>query len=396
MYGKRKSLIIGSRESLLAVRQSEIVMEYLAENCPGLHCELKTMKTTGDRIMGRLDQIGGKGLFVKELDQALRDKKIDLSVHSLKDMPMEISPDLPVVGFSPREDPRDVLVLPAGSAGTGSLPEKSPDLPVVGFSPGEDPRDVLVLPAESACAGLSSEKGLSGEKEPLVETEPSTGIKRSTGIKQSAGKKLSAGTRLSAEAGPASLNGLLLQLDLSKPVGTSSRRRVLQLQRLFSGICPGIRFESVRGNIQTRLRKLDEGQYSALILAAAGLHRLHMEDRISRYFEVDEIVPSAGQGILALQGRAGEDYAFLNGFSSGESAMEAEAERAFVRALGGGCSSPIAAHAALQDGAMTLRGYYYDDGSEKGISRSLTRRVSTAEECRRAGEELAALILAAE
>ena len=115
MTQDRNTLIIGSRESVLAVRQSELVLDYLRRNCPQRKFELLTMKTTGDRILGkRLDEIGGKGLFVKELDQALRDKRTDLSVHSLKDMPAEIPEDLPVIGFSEREDPRDVLVLPEG------------------------------------------------------------------------------------------------------------------------------------------------------------------------------------------------------------------------------------------------------------------------------------------
>ena len=226
--------------------------------------------------------------------------------------------------------------------------ETPPELPVIAFSPREDPRDVLVLPA---------------------------------------------GNEGSAGADLIPLSGLLRKLDLSKPIGTSSRRRALQLQGLFSEICPQVRFESVRGNVQTRLRKLDEGQYSALILAAAGLHRLHLQKRISRYFEVDEIVPSAGQGILALQGREGEDYSCLHGFACRESAMAAEAERAFVRALGGGCTSPIAAHAAFEDGNMTLRGFYYDDEKGQGIRKSLTRQVSSLEECRSAGAELAAELL---
>lgn len=335
----RKTLIVGSRESLLAVRQSKIVMEYVEENCPGIRCELVTMKTTGDRIMGRLDRIGGKGLFVKELDQALRDGRIDLSVHSLKDMPMETAPELPVVAFSPREDPRDVLVLPAGCeafAAKGAIP---------------------------SAAGVSVKEG----------------------------QKTGAGGGLQAER--ISLKELSRQLDLSKPIGTSSRRRTLQLQSLFSEVCPQVRFESVRGNVQTRLRKLDEGQYSALILAAAGLHRLNLEDRISFYFGVDEIIPSAGQGILALQGREGKDYSCLQGFACRESAMAAEAERAFVRALGGGCTSPIASHAAFEDGIMTLRGFYYDDSLGKGVRRSLTKRISSMEECRAAGAELAALVL---
>jgi len=180
---KRESLIIGSRESLLAVRQARIVLDYLRESCPDLGCDLHTMKTTGDRILDkRLDQIGGKGLFVRELDQALRAGRTDLSVHSLKDVPAEVPEDLPLIGFSEREDPRDVLVLPAGAA----------------------------------------------------------------------------------------------EIDFTKPIGTSSRRRILQARDLF----PQARFESVRGNVQTRLRKLDEGQYGAIILAAAGLRRLGLEEHI--------------------------------------------------------------------------------------------------------------------
>ena len=296
----REKIIIGSRESVLAVRQSELVLDYLRKNYPGMQAELVTMKTTGDRILEkRLDEIGGKGLFVRELDLALGDGRTDLSVHSLKDMPAEIPRDLPVIGFSEREDPRDVLVLPAGM------------------------------------------KAVS-------------------------------------------------EMDLSRPIGTSSRRRILQAQDLF----PGARFESVRGNVLTRLRKkLDEGQYSALILAAAGLRRLDLQERISRYFSTEELIPSAGQGILALQGRSGEDYSCLDGFISRQSAIAAAAERSFVSALGGGCTSPIAAHAEFTDDAMTLRGFYYDDVTEKKIRKTITVQVFDPVEAREAGRKLAAQVL---
>ena len=295
----RDKIIIGSRESVLAVRQSELVLDYLRKNYPGMQAELVTMKTTGDRILEkRLDEIGGKGLFVRELDLALGDGRTDLSVHSLKDMPAEIPRDLPVIGFSEREDPRDVLVLPAGM------------------------------------------KAVS-------------------------------------------------EMDFSRPIGTSSRRRVLQAQDLF----PGARFESVRGNVLTRLRKLDEGQYSALILAAAGLRRLDLQERISRYFSTEELIPSAGQGILALQGRSGEDYSCLDGFISRQSAIAAAAERSFVSALGGGCTSPIAAHAEFTDDAMTLRGFYYDDVTEKKIRKTITVQVFDPVEAQEAGRKLAAQVL---
>lgn len=297
MKSIERELKIGSRESALAVIQAELVGAYLKAERPDIGFQYVTMKTTGDRFLNsRLDEIGGKGLFVKELDEALISRATDLSVHSLKDMPMEIPEELPVIGYSKREDPRDVLVLPKG----------------------------------------------------------------------------------------------VKELDLSKPFGTSSKRRILQLKELY----PGASFENVRGNVATRLRKLDEGNYCALILAGAGLKRLGLEDRISRYFTVDEIIPSAGQGILSLQGRKGEDYSFLEGFCSEESRLAAEAERAFVRALGGGCTSPIAAHAEFEAGKMILRGFYYDEENETGYRKQLCRKTGHPGESRLAGEELAKAILA--
>ncbi len=296
MERRQQKLKIGTRESALAVIQAELVGAYLKREHPEVDFTYITMKTAGDRILNRrLDEIGGKGLFVKELDEALRDFRTDVSVHCLKDMPMEIPEDLPVIGYSKREDPRDVLVLPAG--------EKNPDL--------------------------------------------------------------------------------------SRPIGTSSRRRILQAKNLF----PEARFESIRGNVPTRLKKLDEGQYGALILAGAGLKRLGLEERISRYFTVDEIIPSAGQGILSLQGRAGEEYTCLQGFFSGESCFAAEAERAFVRALGGGCTSPIAAHAQICGNEMTLRGFYFDDDHNTECRETIKRMIFCTDDCLRAGAELAEAIL---
>lgn len=229
------------------------------------------MKTTGDKILDRtLDKIGGKGLFVKELDAALMDGRSDLSVHSLKDMPAEIPAELPLIGFSKREDPRDVLVLPEG----------------------------------------------------------------------------------------------VTELDFSKPVGCSSQRRMLQFQKLY----PQAVFAPIRGNVQTRLAKLDSGEFSATILAAAGLKRLGLENRITRYFSVEEMIPAAGQGVLALQGRAGEDYAFLYPFCSEVSRITSLCERAFIRELDGGCSSPVAAHAVVaEDGKLTLRGLYYEEATGKSV-----------------------------
>ena len=254
-------LRIGSRESRLAVIQSRMVMEAIAKAEPAAELELVTMKTTGDKILDKtLDKIGGKGLFVRELDQALREGKVDFTVHSLKDMPMEVPDDLPLAAISSREDPRDVLVLPEG----------------------------------------------------------------------------------------------VTELDPSKPIGCSSRRRQLQLKKLF----PEMRIEPVRGNVQTRLAKLNAGQFSALVLAAAGLKRLGLTNRISRYFESEEILPAAGQGILVVQTRKGMNTDCLRLVHDEKTACCAKAERAFVRELNGGCSSPVAAHATVDGETLILTGFY--------------------------------------
>ena len=144
------------------------------------------------------------------------------------------------------------------------------------------------------------------------------------------------------------------ELDPSKPIGCSSRRRQLQLKKLF----PEMRIEPVRGNVQTRLAKLEAGQFSALVLAAAGLKRLGLENRISRYFGVEEILPAAGQGILVVQTRKGMNTDCLRLVHDEKTACCAKAERAFVRELNGGCSSPVAAHATVDGETLILTGFY--------------------------------------
>jgi len=271
-----KKIIIGSRESKLAIRQTQLIIDEIQKKNSEISLEMLTMKTTGDIILDRsLDKIGGKGLFVKELDKALLSGKSDLSVHSLKDMPMEVPKELPILAYSKREDPRDVLVFPEG---------------VTEFNP-------------------------------------------------------------------------------SLPVGCSSKRRMLQFQELY----PQAEFKPIRGNIVTRLAKLDSGEYGTLILAAAGLKRLDLSNRIARFLEVSEMIPAAGQGILAIQGRKNEDHSFLTQVGDKESTYEAICERTFVAHLDGGCSSPIGAYAYVEDDKITLTGLYceeemgkYETGSIKG------------------------------
>lgn len=278
-----EKIVIGSRESKLAVLQSEIVKEYLTQKNPDRTFEILTMKTTGDLILDRtLDKVGGKGLFVKELDKALMDGRSQLSVHSLKDMPMEVSEELPLLAFSKREDPRDVLVLPEGK----------------------------------------------------------------------------------------------WSMDPSLPIGCSSKRRIIQLQKLY----PEWTFKSIRGNLQTRLSKLENGEYSALILAAAGLKRLGLEHRISRYFTPEEVIPAAGQGVLVVQGRKGLDYSWLEGFDDPEARINALCERAFVAELNGGCSSPVAAFAQNDGKTITLKGLCYLEENDKWMTGEESGTVEEPEE----------------
>lgn len=250
---------IGTRESKLAVVQAEIVADAIRRDNPDIEVRIVTMKTMGDKILNKtLDKVGGKGLFVKELDEALRRGDVDLCVHSYKDMPSDWDTALPVVAVGQRADPRDVLILPEG----------------------------------------------------------------------------------------------ITALDPAKPVGCSSLRRQVQLQKLY----PGQPIAPVRGNVLTRLEKLDRGEFSALVLAAAGIQRLGLDQRISRIFATEELLPAACQGVLAVQGRAGEDHSYLKAFHHPETEDTTVAERAFVRRLDCGCGAPVGAYAIVEDGQIQLTG----------------------------------------
>lgn len=285
-----RTIRIGTRDSKLAVTQTEIMIKAIKEYDSTIETDVVMMKTTGDKILDvTLDKIGGKGLFVKELDEALISGAVDITVHSFKDMPMDINPELPIAAVSKREDPRDVMIY---------------------------------------------RKGLEG---------------------------ISAGSI----------------------IGCSSKRRSIQLAEMgFTDIAP------LRGNVQTRLKKLEDGQYDAIVLAAAGIKRLGLKDIISRYFTVEEILPPACQGILAVQTRKGENTDYLALFHDREAELASIAERAFVKALDGGCSSPIAAYAVLNGSELTLKGLYADE-AQKIYKDVITGDCSRAEEL---GIELAGRI----
>jgi hydroxymethylbilane synthase len=171
------------------------------------------------------------------------------------------------------------------------------------------------------------------------------------------------------------------EIDKSRPVGSSSLRRTIQFNMLYDGL----QTRPVRGNVLTRLAKLDNGEYSALILAEAGLNRLNLQNRISRVFTVNEMIPSGSQGILAVQGREGGDYSYLSGFHNRESEIVSKAERRFLKTLNGGCTSPVAVYGRLNGGELELTGMYVDDSGsvEKG---SITGNAYNAEQL---GETLA-------
>lgn len=245
-------LRIATRESRLALWQANHVAELLRARHPAADVALLGMTTRGDQILDRpLAEIGGKGLFTKELEVALLDGRAELAVHSLKDVPMDLPEGFDLAAVMTRADARDAFV----STRYASLDELPPDA----------------------------------------------------------------------------------------VVGTSSLRRAAQLQARH----PGFRIQPLRGNLDTRLGKLDAGQYDAIVLAAAGLTRLGLADRIRQYLPLDEMLPAPGQGMLGIEIRADRDdvrqaLAFLN---DPEAACIAAAERAVSRQLGGNCKTPLAAHA---------------------------------------------------
>ena len=264
------TLRVGTRGSELALFQANAVAALLSQHS-GIRCEIVIIKTSGDRLAeASLSQIGGKRLFVKEIEDALLTGDVDLAVHSSKDMPAALPEGLRVGAVLPREDPHDAIVLPGDNRPTLSLHEVVSEL-------GHHPR-----------------------------------------------------------------------------IGTSSIRRVAQLVRLF----PGGRFMAVRGNLGTRLRKLDAGDYDALVLAAAGLHRLNRGDRITTTVPVEACVPAPGQGIIAIEIRQGDERVARRVMQVDDvgASVALRAERAVVTRLGGGCQMPIGALAGISGQNLDIHG----------------------------------------
>jgi hydroxymethylbilane synthase len=257
------TLRIATRQSRLALWQAQHVAAQLREAHPGLAVELVPMTTQGDRIVDRsLAQVGGKGLFIKELEVAIAEGRADIAVHSMKDVPSDMPPGMILAAMLTRADPHDAFV---------SLRHES-------FS------------------------------------------------------SLPQGAR----------------------VGTSSLRRQCQLKYAR----PDLQLLTLRGNVETRLRKLQEDQYDAIVLAAAGLIRLGLEDRITHRFDLEQFVPAVGQGIIGIECRADDSRSIqlVRALNDTLAWQCCEAERAFALRLQGSCQSPIAGHAQIEGGKVHLRG----------------------------------------
>jgi hydroxymethylbilane synthase len=292
---------IGTRGSQLALWQARRVSEQLSGD--DVLCEIVTIKTSGDRLVDApLAEAGGKRLFVKEIEDALLDGRADIAVHSAKDMPVASPPELEIGAVLAREEPWDALVLPAGK------PE----------------------------AVVGERAALAGEAVAVVAERAA--------LAREAVAVLGDGAALEQRV-RALLAQIVSQLGRDVMIGTSSIRRVAQLRRLI----PSATFAPIRGNLDTRLRKLDEGQYAALVLAAAGLKRLGADGRISARLPLDACVPAPGQGAIAIQIRAKDEAvrARVLAINDAETAAALHAERATVVTLGGGCQMPIGALAQV-------------------------------------------------
>jgi len=301
MTAPPEKLIIATRQSALALWQAEHVRDRLRALYPAWEVELLGLTTQGDR---RLDQpladIGGKGLFIKELEQAMAEGRADLAAHSLKDVPMDVPPGFTLAAILAREDPRDAFVSNAH-------------------------RTLAELPAGSV-------------------------------------------------------------------VGTSSLRREAQLRERY----PQLKVEPLRGNVNTRLHRLDQGNHAAIILAAAGLKRLGFADRIAAILDPEDSLPAVGQGAIALECRSDQPdvVAALVPLADVDTTLATAAERAFGRKLAGSCRTPLAAYAIRRDRELWLRGLVASRDGRAVLRGERAAVVSTVSEAAALGEALGAELVA--
>lgn len=264
----KEKIIVGTRGSALALKQTNMVIEILKKKLENIEFQIKIITTTGDRILDRsLDKIGGKGLFVLEIEKALRDKDIDIAVHSMKDIPAFVDSDFEISPLLKREDPRDVLISKDNV--------KFADLP----------------------------KG--------------------------------------------------------SVIGTSSLRRIMQLKAMRSDLS----YVPVRGNIDSRMKKIATGEFQGIILAAAGLNRMGWSSRVADYFNTDDVIPAVGQGALCIEYRANDSFIkkIIEEQNENNEIRDIMAERAFLEAVNGSCSIAMGAFGEIVGEDLSLKGFYSKD-----------------------------------
>ncbi|MFC1850149.1 hydroxymethylbilane synthase [candidate division CSSED10-310 bacterium] len=292
-------LTLGTRGSKLALWQANWVRDNLSSMFPGSEIMIKIVKTKGDKVLDcPLSQIGSRGVFVKELEEAILRNEVDVAIHSAKDIPSELPADLSLLAFSPREDPRDVLVSKKG------LPlEKLPDRAII---------------------------------------------------------------------------------------GTSSLRRICQLKLLR----PDINFVDLRGNLDTRLAKLHQGNMDAITVAAAGIIRLGFTEQVTEFFRPDVVIPAVGQGAIAIEGKESRPdlRQIFARITDEESTIRVTAERSFLSRLEAGCQVPIAAHAILTNQSLSLHALMSNLSGTKVIMDSMT---APSHQAARLGLSLAEKLLTA-
>jgi len=264
---KRNKIVIGSRGSKLAMWQANWVKDKLQTLYPELKVEIEKIKTTGDKILDApLAKIGGKGLFVKEIEEALLSKRVDLAVHSMKDVPTEIPEGLQISAICEREDPRDAFI---------------------------------------------------------------------------------------------SKDGVLLnELPQEAVLGTSSLRRTVQLKALRNDLV----IKPLRGNVDTRIRKLKDGEFQAIVLAMAGVKRMGVENLVTQAFSEDLMIPAIGQGAIGIETRVDDDFVneLIKPLNHEETAICILAERAFLSVMGGGCQVPLACHSRIVNNSLKIVGMIGD------------------------------------
>ena len=291
-------VVVGTRGSKLALTQTNWVIDKLKKHNPDIDFEVKVIKTKGDLVQHiSLDKIGDKGLFVKEIEQQLINKEIDIAVHSMKDMPSCLPDGLKFAGIPKREDPRDVFVLKEGYRTIEDLPKGS-------------------------------------------------------------------------------------------KIGTGSKRRKYQLLK----VRPDLEIVSIRGNIDTRIRKIEDENLDGVVLAAAGILRAGMSEKISYYIPIDIMVPAPAQGALAIEIRDGDSKIenLINYIRDEKTEIQVDAERSFLDGVNGSCHIPIGAHCIIENDTIKLTGLFGDEQGHNLIVKELKGSVKSPRET---GLELAKLVL---